>query len=84
MPRKRAAPGTYQYLHQLSPSEHRYLALAAEGWRNREIATALCVTERTVRTTVNIAYHKIGARNRVEAALIYHGVQFTRSEQVLR
>ncbi|GLY00427.1 MULTISPECIES: response regulator transcription factor [Actinoplanes] len=62
MARPAAPPG------RLTPREAEVLGLIARGRTNAEVAAALFVTEATVKTHVNNAFAKIGARNRTEAA----------------
>lgn len=52
----------------LTPSELRVAGLVAEGLTNREVATALVVTERTVETHLTHIYRKLGVRSRTELA----------------
>ncbi|HEY3686165.1 MAG TPA: response regulator transcription factor [Streptosporangiaceae bacterium] len=52
----------------LTPREAEVLGLIAEGLRNAEIAEALFIGETTVKTHINNAFAKIGARNRTEAS----------------
>jgi DNA-binding CsgD family transcriptional regulator len=52
----------------LTPSELRVAQLVAEGRTNREVATALVVTERTVETHLSHIYRKLGVRSRTELA----------------
>ncbi|MEU4158668.1 response regulator transcription factor [Actinoplanes sp. NPDC026670] len=52
----------------LTQREAEVLAQIAAGRTNAEIAAALFVTESTVKTHINNAFAKIGARNRTEAA----------------
>ena len=51
----------------LTPREAEVLALVAEGLSNREIASALVVSEATVKTHINHVFAKIGARDRAQA-----------------
>ena len=51
----------------LSPREREVLALVAEGKSNREIATALIVTENTAKYHVAQLLNKLGANSRAEA-----------------
>jgi len=51
----------------LTPREAEILGLIADGLRNAEIATTLFIGETTVKTHINNAFTKIGARNRTEA-----------------
>ena len=53
----------------LSPRETEILGLVARGLSNREIATRLVLSEKTVRNHVERSYAKIGATNRVGASL---------------
>jgi two-component system, NarL family, nitrate/nitrite response regulator NarL len=46
------------------------LELLAEGMTNQEIATRLLLNEKTVKRHVTVILKKLGARNRVEAALV--------------
>jgi len=50
------------------------LRLLSEGMTDREIAGALMISTRTVETHVSSVLHKLGVRNRVEAAQHYRGV----------
>ncbi len=61
-----AANGSNRF--QLSAREIQVLRLVIAGSRNKEIATALCITERTVEHHLNSVLQKLGARNRTEAA----------------
>ena len=57
----------------LSRREQEILALVAEGYRNKEIAGILSVSENTIRAHVASLYRKIQVTGRVEAALYYYG-----------
>lgn len=57
----------------LSPREQEILALLAEGYRNKEIASILSVSENTIRAHIASLYRKIQVSGRVEAALYYFG-----------
>ena len=52
----------------LTDRERQVLRLAAEGQSSADIATALRLSEGTVRNYLSEAISKLGARNRVEAA----------------
>ena len=53
----------------LTPREAEVLGLVARGLSNRDIATRLVLSEKTVRNHVERTYAKIGATNRVGASL---------------
>ncbi|MDV7099789.1 HD domain-containing phosphohydrolase [Gordonia amicalis] len=53
----------------LTPREREILGLVARGLSNREIASKLVLSEKTVRNHVERTYTKIGASNRVGASL---------------
>ncbi len=53
----------------LTPREREVLALIAEGRSNRQIATALVVSDRTARTHVSNILAKLGVVSRTQAAL---------------
>lgn len=56
----------------LSQREFEVLGLLAEGLTDRRIGEALTISARTVETHVSSILHKLGARNRAEAAQRYH------------
>jgi DNA-binding CsgD family transcriptional regulator/tetratricopeptide (TPR) repeat protein len=55
----------------LTDTEHRIAALVARGLTNREVASAMFVTENTVQTHVRHIFRKIGVRSRTELAVSY-------------
>ena len=55
----------------LSRREAEVARLVAAGCRNREIAARLFIAEKTVKQHVGAVFRKLGARNRVEAALAW-------------
>jgi DNA-binding CsgD family transcriptional regulator len=61
--RSRAAPP----VESLTAREFEVLRLVAEGLHNREIATALGVTEHTVKFHLGAIFGKLGATTRTEA-----------------
>jgi DNA-binding NarL/FixJ family response regulator len=55
----------------LTQRENDVLRLLADGLSDRDIATALTISTRTVESHVSSILHKLGARNRSEAAKRY-------------
>jgi len=55
----------------LSPREREVLGLIAEGMRNKEIASALFISQSTTKVHVRNVLAKLGARNRAEAVARY-------------
>jgi DNA-binding NarL/FixJ family response regulator len=55
-------------LSSLSPREREVLHRLADGLTDREIASALGLSPRTVESHVSSVLHKLGVRNRAEAA----------------
>jgi DNA-binding CsgD family transcriptional regulator len=53
---------------ELTETERRIAELAASGRSNREIASELFVSERTVEANLTRAYRKLGVRSRTELA----------------
>ena len=53
----------------LTPREHEIVALIAKGKRNKEIASALGLTEDTVKEYVTRIMRKLGAVNRTDVAV---------------
>jgi DNA-binding NarL/FixJ family response regulator len=55
---------------QLTPREMSTLKLVADGKANKEIATALDISERTVKTHLAHLFEKLGATSRTEAVKV--------------
>ncbi|KAF0967763.1 MULTISPECIES: HD domain-containing phosphohydrolase [Gordonia] len=62
----------------LTPREREILGLVARGLSNREIASKLVLSEKTVRNHVERTYAKVGVSNRVGASLyaLQNGLAF--------
>jgi DNA-binding CsgD family transcriptional regulator len=55
-------------MDKLTPREREVVSLLLQGRQQREIATALCITPRTVKAHVQAAREKAGARTSAELA----------------
>ncbi len=55
---------------ELSPRELEVLSLLAKGHKNKDIAAALFISERTVKFHVSAILGKLGVRNRTQAAQV--------------
>jgi two-component system, NarL family, response regulator DevR len=62
-----ALPGT----EPLSPQEERVLALVAEGQTNKEIATALNLSDKTVKNYLANVFQKLRVTRRAQAAAFF-------------
>jgi DNA-binding NarL/FixJ family response regulator len=60
----------------LTPREIEVLCLVARGASNKDIATALVISEKTARNHVERTYAKIGVSNRIGASMyaLRHGL----------
>ena len=70
-PGRVAAPGEGGLLDGLSEREREVLTHLAQGLTDREIAERLGISPRTVETHVGRILHKLGVRNRAQAAARY-------------
>jgi DNA-binding NarL/FixJ family response regulator len=59
----------------LSAREREVATLVASGMRNRDVATALFVSEKTVESHLARIYDKLGVRSRAALATIIAGEQ---------
>jgi DNA-binding CsgD family transcriptional regulator len=59
--------------HPLSPREAEVMTCIGRGMGNADIAAGLRMSQKTVKNHVNHIFAKLGARNRVEAVLIWQG-----------
>jgi DNA-binding NarL/FixJ family response regulator len=59
----------------LTPREEQVVALVAEGLANREVATALQLSEHTIKKYLFRIFDKLGISTRVELVLyaVHHG-----------
>ncbi|WP_370973236.1 response regulator [Amycolatopsis sp. cg9] len=73
---RKAVPRGESLPDGLTVREAEVLGLITSGLSNGEIAAALFVAETTVKTHINNAFAKIGARNRIEAMryAVRHGL----------
>lgn len=58
-------------LADLSPQEYRLLPLVAEGKTNKEIASALALSDKTVKNYLANIFSKLGITRRTQAATLY-------------
>jgi len=71
-----ARPGDVRGIAALTGREREVLGLLADGRSNREIARALHVSEKTVKTHVSAVLAKLGVADRTQAAVLavrHHG-----------
>lgn len=52
----------------LNQREREVLAMLCDGRRNKEIASGLCISEKTVKTHLGNIFKKLGVKSRMEAA----------------
>jgi DNA-binding NarL/FixJ family response regulator len=57
---------------KLTQREQEILALAAKGFRNKEIANSLLISENTVKTHLVATYRKLGVTSRIGAAMHHY------------
>lgn len=60
-------PNTDSFLEELTPSEKEVLQLLAEGWKRKEIASRLFLSERTVSNHLQHVFDKLQVTSSVEA-----------------
>ena len=58
-------------LEGLTPRERQVVTLMAQRMTNREICEALCISANTVKSHAKHALRKLGARNRVQLAILW-------------
>ena len=69
------ASATPDWTARLTQREQETAHLVAKGASNKEIARVLDITERTVKAHVGALLDKLGARDRLQLALIINGVE---------
>jgi ATP/maltotriose-dependent transcriptional regulator MalT len=62
-----AASGNADLIESLTTREHDVLALVADGLSNRDVATALAISEHTVKFHLASIFGKLGVSTRTEA-----------------
>lgn len=60
---------------ELTPREQEILQLIAQGASNREIATTLYISEKTVKNHITNLLGRLGLRDRTQAAIYFHEQQ---------
>lgn len=74
LPKKKAPPvgpasPSTRPVDTLTRREKSIIACLVQGWRNREIARTLHITEQTVKNHLRAIYDKVGVSDRLELAL---------------
>lgn len=69
--RNEATPSDRRRLESLSAQEQRVLALVAEGKTNKEIATAMGLSDKTVKNYLSNLLQKLNMNRRSQAAAFY-------------
>ena len=64
-------PAAARKQEELSPQEQKVLALVAEGQTNKEIASALGLSDKTVRNYLSNIFQKLQVSRRSQAAALY-------------
>jgi DNA-binding NarL/FixJ family response regulator len=72
----RAAGRAYEDATGLTPREREIAALVGQGYRYREIAEMLSISEQTVKNHLRNMFHKLGVSDRLQLALyaIHHNL----------
>ena len=62
---------------RLTPRERSIIALIGRGYRNQQIATALNLSEQTVKNKLTVIFEKLQVSGRVRLAVfaIEHGIE---------
>lgn len=72
-----AAKGILRPADTLTRREKSIVSCLLQGWRNREIARNLAITEQTVKNHLRTIFDKVGVSDRLELVLyaIHHGLE---------
>jgi two-component system, NarL family, response regulator DevR len=65
------SPDSQTPASHLTPKEHSILEQIAAGQLNKEIASTLGLSEKTVRNQLTAIYNKLGVKTRAEAAILH-------------
>jgi DNA-binding NarL/FixJ family response regulator len=65
---------THEGPHSLTEREREIANLLSQGRSNKDIATELYISEKTVKNHINHVYAKLGVTNRAEAIAVWLGV----------
>ena len=68
-------------LAKLTQREREVLALIAKGSSNREIAKALCITEKTVKNHVTNILSRLNLRDRTQAAILANALSASQRDR---
>jgi len=70
----------------LSPRERELVALIAQGYKNKDMAEKLFISEQTVKNHLHNIFDKLGVSDRLELALyaIHKGLHYTTDHEKLR
>ena len=66
-----------QIMDPLTKREYEVLALVAQGFTNRQIATALFISENTVQNHLRSIFDKLGVTSRIQAVLRVNMLVYT-------
>ena len=65
-------------MNHLTAREQDVFKGIAYGNTNSKIAGSLAITEKTVKNIAHSLFIKLNVSNRVQAALIFHGIEFSK------
>ena len=64
-----------EHINCLSKREREVLSLVAQGFKNRDIAESLYISETTVKTHLYHIFEKLGVEDRLKAALLAREIE---------